>query len=110
MSFDFIGEERLELENDKFCLYSNDLTRDCTKKARAMDIHGMELRGWAVYKAVSKEDPDNHFYVILDENREPYHDTDSIWEMYDWIHAKKMVMQCDYDIVEMAERLKEVEE
>lgn len=108
---DFIGEEKLIWENDAYAFYTNDLTRDCTKKARAMDIHGIELRNWTVYKVVGKnpEVPEK-CYVIYDEQGKPYHDTEDIWEMYDWIVMKKMVMTGDYDIVNMAERMKEEEE
>jgi len=105
----FLGKEVLIAENDQYQLYSDSLTRDCTKKARAMDIHGMELRGWSVYKAVPK-DGGNRFFVIFDENGTPYKDTDSIWEMYDWIKVIKLNMSYDYNIVDMAERLKEEKE
>lgn len=110
ISDSFIGRETLIAENDQYRLYSDSLTRECTKKARAMDIHGMELRGWSVYKAVPKDEEGRRFFVIFDENGTPYKDTDSIWEMYDWIKIKKLMMSYDYNIVDMAERLKEEKE
>lgn len=105
MTMEFFDEHEKKVhETDRYEFYKNDLTRDCTKKARAMDIHGMELKGWTVLKVVDKTD-EKHFYVIYDDEGEPYHDTSSIWEMYDWIKIKKMMMSYDYNIVDMAEKV-----
>lgn len=105
-----LGRERLVAENDKLRLYSNDLTRACTKKARAMDIHGMELRGWTVLKAVSKDNPDDSFYLIFDNDGNPRMDTHTLDGMDTWVHATKVSMSYDYNIVDMAERLREEKE
>jgi len=101
----FDGHEMKIHETDHYEFYKNDLTRDCTNNARDMDIHGMELRGWTVLKVVDKTDRDCFFYVIYDDEGKPYHDTPSIWDMYDWIKIKKFNMSFDYNIVDMAEKV-----
>lgn len=106
----FDTHKKLVWENEQYSYYVDDDTKRCTAKARAMDIHGMELRGWTVLMVVTKTEEPEKFFVIFDENGEPYHDTTSIYDMYDWIDIKKIAMRENYDIVTMAERLKEEEE
>ena len=104
----FEEHSRVVFENEVYQFLTTDLTRKCTKNARKMDVKGIELRGWTVYKVINKSS-DNHeeFYVIYDDKNTPFHDTRTIWEMFDWVEIKKYMLSFDYDIVDMAERLRE---
>ena len=103
----FTGKEILVAENENYAMYSDNMTRSCTEEARKPDINGMELRGWTVLRTVRKHMgvPELPF-IIFDKDHTPQKDTVTIWDMYDWISVKKMMMLQDYDIVEMAEKLR----
>ena len=105
------GKDRLVWENDTYAFYSTGLTRDCTKHARAMDIHGMELRGWAVVMAKGKISgvPDTS-YVLYNEKGMPVFDAPTIWEVHDRIDLIKIAITEDYNIVNIAEKLREGED
>lgn len=90
-------------ENAKCRFYVTSITQDLTDKARKMDIRGIELRGWQVVVAESKED-NSRMFLLIDDKGFPVRDSSSMDGMSWEIDFIKMGMTVDYDIVEMAEK------
>lgn len=100
-------------ENDHYTFYETSWTQDLTDEARRMDVRGIELRGWRVVVAQSKEDPSDRQFVIFDSDGVPIRAAMGAESMSWEIQMIKLSMSYDNDIVEMAERInieKKIEE
>lgn len=90
-------------ENEKYQFFETSWTQSLTEEAREMDINGIELRGYRVVEAKSKEDSDRMF-LLIDGNGKPVYDCSSVTSMSLYIRLIKRSMTEDNDIVVMAEK------
>lgn len=107
MGFGLFDEDVFVMEIGDYKVYRNCWTESLTKKARDMDINGIELRGWRVLYLIPKDEDDAPTYVLYDSNGKPRIEANGAMEMKLKINMHKFCMKEDNDIVTMAERLKE---